>query len=54
MPNTSNPMAAASVMESPRNNCERVAEADSRKKQAMARPTMQELELNVYAHCYGD
>jgi len=57
MPHTSNQTEAASVMKSPKTNCERVnglAEADSRKKQDMPRRIISDVELHAYSHCYGD
>jgi len=57
MPHTSNQTEAASVMKSPKTNCERVnglAEADSRKKQDMPRSIISDVELHAYSHCYGD
>ena len=57
MPTTFHQAIAESVADTLTEHCERVrglSEADSRRKQEFAKGAIQELELRVYSHCYGD
>ncbi len=57
MSDKSNWTGATSVGETQQKNCgimERLTETDSRRMPEFSRATIQDLELHVYSHCYGD